>query len=73
MDKKEKLLIELRNSKEILNILINTIEKLENRCINGVITYDEAIRLKEKWEMSIQNQYKYIDLLKKQLIEQSKL
>lgn len=73
MDKKEKLLIELRNSKEILNILINTIEKLENRCINGVITYDEAIRLKEKWEMSIQNQYKYIDLLKKQIIEQSKL
>lgn len=73
MNKKDKLFIELRNSKEILNMLIDAIEKLEDRCINGVITYEEGIMLQEKWEMSIQNQYIYIDLLKKQLIEQSKL
>lgn len=73
MYNKDKLFKELSNSKGMLNILIEEIEQLEKRCINGAITYDEAIRLGEKWEMSIQNQYKYIDLLKKQLIEQDGL
>lgn len=69
MNNKEKLFKELTNSKEMLNILIDEIGQLERKCINGAITESEAIRLAQKWERSIQNQYKYIDLLKRQLIE----
>ena len=64
MESKERILGEILNSKQMLTMLIHEIEKLEQRYISGAITHEEALDFGQRWEISIQMQYKHIDLLK---------
>lgn len=60
---KERVLNEINCAKDMIKMLLDQMEKLEQRVYSGAISNEDAVKFARSWENAIQQNYKSIDIL----------